>query len=652
MAKRPQRPAQHVLEDASRRAFETALPEGWVCRWPSHDYGIDGEVEIFDEGSAIGHLFKVQLKGTRERNTRRALTVRFRHEQANYYYSLHLPVLVALFHEPGNQVYVRWFQSFDPHHDKISESAWAMRFTADHAWNDTTAERLWGDVTNYHRLREAHALPIKLRIQMDGASVAGASSAQVAIALRSAASTVQDILQFVSVDGADVAGTVHLDEGRASVDFRSLASSTVHYPVPWPGAPSADTVVADVLTSIGVVLERFGHGEAAARCFQTWGRNSSLMNDVHAAIGIMTTIGFNHRIPEAMAIADEIAARHPDDTLLVRSALLMVLSRVKSQLTKADGEFVQGAFLRQIQSAVDSGDTLEAGRANYNAANWLQSTGHYSEAIPHYRSAVELDPGYNRRDYFHAELGGSLFETHEFVSAADEYKKAMDLGDPQRYQPLFADSLMMSGSYAEAQLQFRDYLARTESDVHEWHLKARVLGDILRVAGGSQVRDESSAMAIADVSEPSMTESERETRLLEALEIDGLCSIAWFNLGLLSLGREALDAARTAFLIAAVIDRYDTTSWCWAAILAVMTGAQGALLPQIVGCASALTRERFSTELVRLSGELEPSKTRDLVLGAIDGILAELPRPQPQDIEIRAHGRDGVYETMRIAGSK
>ena len=61
----PRRTRTHILEERSVRKFESLLPEEWIYRTPSHDYGIDGEVEIIDiEGYTTGKKFLVQLKAT------------------------------------------------------------------------------------------------------------------------------------------------------------------------------------------------------------------------------------------------------------------------------------------------------------------------------------------------------------------------------------------------------------------------------------------------------------------------------------------------------------------------------------------------------------------------------------------------------------
>ena len=62
MAKRPR---SHQLEDESITAFRAARPSGWPLRKKDDDYGIDLEVEIFDEEeTSTGLLFFVQLKAT------------------------------------------------------------------------------------------------------------------------------------------------------------------------------------------------------------------------------------------------------------------------------------------------------------------------------------------------------------------------------------------------------------------------------------------------------------------------------------------------------------------------------------------------------------------------------------------------------------
>ena len=59
------RPVQHEIDTAARRQFEQSLAATWTARLQPDDYGIDYDVEIFEEHQTTGVIFKVQLKGTR-----------------------------------------------------------------------------------------------------------------------------------------------------------------------------------------------------------------------------------------------------------------------------------------------------------------------------------------------------------------------------------------------------------------------------------------------------------------------------------------------------------------------------------------------------------------------------------------------------------
>ena len=57
-------PKQHEIDERACRIFDSALPASWICRPQLKDYGVDKEVEIFEEGKSTGIIFKVQVKGT------------------------------------------------------------------------------------------------------------------------------------------------------------------------------------------------------------------------------------------------------------------------------------------------------------------------------------------------------------------------------------------------------------------------------------------------------------------------------------------------------------------------------------------------------------------------------------------------------------
>ncbi|MFW9990309.1 MAG: DUF4365 domain-containing protein [Candidatus Odinarchaeota archaeon] len=67
----------HILEEESRTFLKTLLPDKWVLRNKPLDYGIDCEVEIFDQkGYTTGQVFWIQIKATDSENESNIRSIR------------------------------------------------------------------------------------------------------------------------------------------------------------------------------------------------------------------------------------------------------------------------------------------------------------------------------------------------------------------------------------------------------------------------------------------------------------------------------------------------------------------------------------------------------------------------------------------------
>ena len=146
----PKRPRSHQLETASRTAFESSLPKNAIFRTVTPDYGIDGIVEVFDDGeAATGDFFLVQLKSTDHQNLAEALGITLKAHTVRYYDSLILPVLMVLYHAPSGQLYADWFKTPEA---KGQQSTITVKLLPNDLW---TTDR-WKDVVS--KLRTAREL--------------------------------------------------------------------------------------------------------------------------------------------------------------------------------------------------------------------------------------------------------------------------------------------------------------------------------------------------------------------------------------------------------------------------------------------------------------------------------------------------------------
>ncbi|MDD3535035.1 MAG: DUF4365 domain-containing protein [Candidatus Cloacimonetes bacterium] len=80
------RTKEHILEDKSKNVFRTLLPENWLFREKSHDYGIDGEIEIFDtDNKTTGLMFYIQLKATDSKGKNTIHKIRMKSDTIRYF---------------------------------------------------------------------------------------------------------------------------------------------------------------------------------------------------------------------------------------------------------------------------------------------------------------------------------------------------------------------------------------------------------------------------------------------------------------------------------------------------------------------------------------------------------------------------------------
>lgn len=102
----PKRHNNHQIEDASRRQFDRLLPDAWVSRPKSSDYGTDLEVEIFEtDGTATGLMFYVQLRGTDDKKKETSTTLSL--EQLRYFRQLDIPTLLVRFCRPTSKFHCK-----------------------------------------------------------------------------------------------------------------------------------------------------------------------------------------------------------------------------------------------------------------------------------------------------------------------------------------------------------------------------------------------------------------------------------------------------------------------------------------------------------------------------------------------------------------
>lgn len=105
LAKLPQRPNEHQLEELSRRFFIAALPRNWTHHAPSDDYGVDLNVDLFNGDAATGLELLVQLKSSAKAEDGEHESIRLKVSTYNYLRNRLPVVMLTKFVESSDEAY-------------------------------------------------------------------------------------------------------------------------------------------------------------------------------------------------------------------------------------------------------------------------------------------------------------------------------------------------------------------------------------------------------------------------------------------------------------------------------------------------------------------------------------------------------------------
>lgn len=564
----PRRPRQHQLEAESRTAIRSAIPSRWVYRDLDQDYGIDSEVEIFDHsGLATGLKFLVQLKATDEPELRKALRLWFPLSKAQYYASLDLPVLIARYHAPSEQLFIRWFHSFDPYYGKRTRAGLTFRLGEEEAWNDATPDRLVRDVEAYRelnspRLRE----PLTFSLSIAGDAIHGVPAYQLRLRLRELARQCSHLVAFDRDEASP--HSVRISDERIEVKVGGAHGFTLHTPHGYAGTDADSSLHYDIMLGIGLALDRHGHPVEAADIIAPSVANARLPYKLETAVALARCLARANQMHQALEISERFFG--DDSTVNAAQVFLIPLLAGQRGLSTCERDFAVRVLGRIAADVERRGDNVRASVLRYNTASLLRGMKRYREAIRDYRTAARLDERYLDRAYFWRELAGVLFLSRRYVLAASLYERSLALEDNRLTSFLHADALMFSGRYGEAEAIFeRNLESPVQPDDAEWALKSFALS-WLREQTGIDQQHRRRPIPLDAFQPANLEEVEIEEICRRALEFDALSALAWFNLAGVHRTGSAETAAR-CFLLAALIVPWDLEAWGNVVALAMQT---------------------------------------------------------------------------------
>ncbi|MHA7627891.1 DUF4365 domain-containing protein [Corallococcus sp. M7] len=566
----PTRNRQHVIEEESRRAFGNATPAEWVVRPQESDYGIDLQVQIFENSKATNLFFFVQLKGSDSLDVDGEVAgYRFKTERLRHYLELAIPVMLVAYDAKSRRLYYDWVHAIWAGLDAEGVGKWHMQESVAvklaHSLGVDCQKTVSSEVKQFYRERVgemAVAGPVTVQISVSG-TVTAEESRKVTADLVSWAARKDRSgkIRFVERD-AELELAVGVEE-RCLVWRRLRSSGKIDFGSMQTGVAGA-SFAAFVRVYFCLMLSAAGLKELALELLR------DILLEADEAFSDLLLVVFQ---PQVSLLFSKAKRSHEGvylAELLLGKGHVDAAIALAGAVTASGTEYVRQEYrvlLKQALAMVAD----EAKRASilYSLANSLRCSGFGKEAFANYLAAAQLDPGYYERQYWWAEVGGSLFEAGCYRLSRVYYEMAAALAEGgnaegRRVTALLADVLLMLGDYPKARDVFGMALKDEERPVAEFVLK-RWMAGFLAARFGRQFRRKETALRMAR--DAYLQPTERQEALLgEVMLIDALCGFAWFNYAEALVQRGGEDGVG-ARLVTAIL----TFDWdCEASALAVL----------------------------------------------------------------------------------
>jgi tetratricopeptide (TPR) repeat protein len=639
----PSRVKQHQLEDISRSKYSLSLPREWVMRDKDKDYGIDAEVEIFDsKGKATGIVYWVQLKATETKDKSAARKLDLRVDTIKYYKQLDLPVLIVRYSNNEDLFYCKWAHEVDLYYSKKNAKKFRVTFTEDDIWDDEKATKTEDYLRKLRAIASGViALPAPINLNIINDSIGGMSRGTFLATYRK---TLADYSHIFKDEKNSDNCLIHItiDNNDLIISLSSLTACTFHNILKISESEFVNEVIIHIALGLGSSLIKIGQNELAARIFLDDKIKNSFVGyeDIVSKFlpNLMSSSKYNEIIDMVCEVMDK-----SDNNFLESITIMSALVSLDKSNDQKRKKFLELQH-KILEKSISLGDKSLIGASHYNLGNSYRNDGSCRKSIHYYILAKTHEPNYLRQIYYYQELAGSFFGCGKYRIAARLYKKAIDMGAEDYVKALYADALMFDGKYKLAENIFSDYLKSGDVEHAEWDLKLSCLSYLIETTGTTeQIRRISDAKSVIDITN---TDTPKFVdKLEEAIELDNICGLAWFNMGIVhSKSGKHLEAA-FSFLLCGLVQTRDIEAWVNATLCCLNKEVDIQFFPLVIHTAFFFNKDEYVLSLhkeleARLSGEMLNTMTN-----MIEKVLPkDNNRTEPP--KIRLMGDDGIFRDV------
>ena len=604
----PKRPISHRLEAESIAAFQSLIPTRWVVREKRPDYGVDLEVEIFDQhDEATGILFNVQLKSSG--SPKSARRPRLKTESLEYLNRLDIPTLIVAYCATNKRIFHRWHFEIAPNSRPQGDFVQVKMDDSDE-WSDFSAAKI-EDTLKIWKILRSHPInkQVLLLIQMTREADHALSSGR--IKLTKFLERVAGVRPILMTQSESLQLSIFVDVNRISVGIPYLVSLTFEM-----YEANETEFHSCILYALAYIFGRSKlqrHAELIALHCASSGLKSRSREFASSACQAIT--GSAEKCAE-LAIMNGLHTGRDGLSALVLHHL-------------ATSDFTAGDAKVSIEAFANAAVQDDPSRADfrYTLGNHFAGRGRYLDAVRNFNAARHIEPTYTKRAYFLAELGSVLFSARRYRQAASYYGSALGLEDDQKTRLFLGDALLLSGRLGSARQEFaKGIKGPSTAYSKQSSLKHYVTTSLIEKFGEEISR---SAVDVDPTKE-----------FHQALMMDALDELSNFNAGVFAAGAGDHSGATIHFLIAAFGLTSDSEAW-ENALTECLNSGEFQLLEEILFSALSMGGAEV---LLPFRARVASIPLPELV-EIVDSIIAESEGYRSHRAILRLLREDGSYET-------
>ena len=561
----PKRPRSHQLEEESIYNLGDILPKNWLLSRSDKDYGIDGQIEIFDKNNeSTGVFFFFQIKATDNQQIKNILNYRIKKETILYYKKLPIPVLLIRYSSFQKQFYYKWAHSVDFYYSKPLSKTISIIFLEN--WDrKQSPENIIQYINFYNRIiRNPGDVKIDFYFNMPSEELFSFSKAEIFVSLKQKIKKISEFID-ISINLKDeYFSKIEIKNNTLSIDIGGIVGFNIHHLNKYYSSTSFKKYITnDILVGIGYVLLKIGYDKIAIdNLFRSYILKSTAITKIKSFFNeeIISLFLKTNRL-KRLDLLNRIIKINNDINICYNIYFILLLQKGecgKDELNKLKEIITYSAKILKERNSLE-----ELGTLYYNLGNIIRKySENKKESLNYYKKAAKNDSNYFKRPYYWKELAGIYFVLENYSTSELYYKKALKLGSPISVIALRADALMFCGRYKDSYDLFNEYINKEKEIDCVWCLKSKFLKTIIReikIENQKRKPNESKKIFFSDLNKAGL--SEFEEKLQKAFDYDILNNLAWFNKGTLEIRKNSYSEALISFLFAALIDSNDLESW-------------------------------------------------------------------------------------------